>query len=71
MPRLSHGVPRRRRRVSSSRTDVRRVDKNASTTSPATKKYTLFSRSENRYLAVEGRGRRLLLLGDKQMPAGQ
>ncbi len=37
MPRFSHGVPRRRRRVSSSSTDVRRVDTNASTTSPANK----------------------------------
>jgi hypothetical protein len=37
MPRFSHGVPRRRRRVSSSSTDVRRVDTNAST-SPANKK---------------------------------
>jgi hypothetical protein len=38
MPRFSHGVPRRRRRVSSSSTDVRRVDTNGSTTSPANKK---------------------------------
>jgi hypothetical protein len=38
MPRLSHGVPRQRRRVSSSSTDVRRADMNASTTSPANKK---------------------------------
>ena len=43
MPRFSHGVPRRRRRVSSSSTDVRRVDMNASTTSPANKKSTPFS----------------------------
>ena len=46
MPRLSHGVPRRRRRVSSSRTDVRRVDKNASSLTHAC------ARSENKTVSL-------------------